>query len=239
MTCGFNCGVKDHDEFVFFDFAPHLFRRVRRMSSISNFEYARALQSTKREKFSEGASGAFLYFSDDERFIVKTTQLDEISVLIEMLEEYVEHLERNPNSLVTRFLGCHAIRMYGHTMYFVVINNVLTSHGKSIHERYDLKGSWVNRHHKPTVRGRMTECRHCNQKFRVGDPQAQCPARVNRSHAPNTVMKDNDLKTKLRIHPSTAAAIAEQISRDVSAALPVFWLDFWLVPSARSDTMLC
>jgi hypothetical protein len=215
-TFGHNCGVTSHDDFVFFDFVPGMFARVRMLSGITNYEYVRALQITKREKFSEGSSGAFLYFSDDERFIVKTMEREELAVLIEMLDEYVSHLERNPNSLVTRFLGCHAIRMYGRMMYFAVLNNVLTGQGHAIHERYDLKGSWVNRHHKPIERGKFTDCRYCGEKFRVGDSARRnpCPARPNRGHAPHTVMKDNDLTTRLKLNPEISAAIAEQIGRD-------------------------
>ncbi|KAA0159600.1 hypothetical protein FNF28_05804 [Cafeteria roenbergensis] len=221
LTCGTGCcrsragrGRRRRDRFVFYDFAPQLFRRVRQLSGISNFDYTLALQITKREKFSEGASGAFLYFSEDERFIVKTTEATEMESLVGILPSYVQHLERNPNSLLTRFLGCHAIRMYGHTMFFVVINNVITGGGRRIHERYDLKGSWVNRHHKPVERGKYTACRHCGERFRVGDKTTMCPSCPNRGHAFNTVMKDNDLTTKLRLEPRLSAAIAMQIGRD-------------------------
>ena len=54
-------------------------------------------------------------------------------------------LEANKDSLIAKFYGCHAIRMYGQWIYFVVMENIFCS-AKKLHERYDLKGSWVNRH---------------------------------------------------------------------------------------------
>jgi hypothetical protein len=35
-----------------------------------------------------------------------------------------------------------------------------------LHERYDLKGSWVNRHRTRIQKGQFVSCRFCNQKFR-------------------------------------------------------------------------
>jgi hypothetical protein len=34
-----------------------------------------------------------------------------------------------------------------------------------LHERYDLKGSWVNRHRGRLEKGQYTTCRYCTQKF--------------------------------------------------------------------------
>jgi len=38
--------------------------------------------------------------------------------------------------------------MYGHMQYIVVMGNVLYNDGLDIKHRYDLKGSWINRHAK-------------------------------------------------------------------------------------------
>ena len=146
--------------FVFRDYAPHTFFLLRKLAGVSNNEYLSALRSTTREKFSEGSSGAFLYFSKNEKFIVKTMSKRECQVLLAMLPEYTAHFRRHPNSLLTRFFGCHSITIYGTTMFFVVMDNVLwTSQKTAIHERYDLKGSWVNRHRQPLEKGQWTECR--------------------------------------------------------------------------------
>jgi hypothetical protein len=47
--------------------------------------------------------------AEDERFLVKTMRKSEMSVLLGMLEQYSEHMERYPNSLITRFFGLHKV----------------------------------------------------------------------------------------------------------------------------------
>jgi hypothetical protein len=107
--------------FVFHDFEPHTFMRLRELDGITLSDYLRALSSTQKERFSEGHSGAFLYFSSCNRFIVKTLRHSEMETLLRMLAGYERHLSSNPNSLLTRFYGCHALSMYGTTLYFAVM----------------------------------------------------------------------------------------------------------------------
>ena len=38
-----------------------------------------------------------------------------------MLDDYDSYMGQQPNSLITRFYGCHAITMYGTTLYFAVM----------------------------------------------------------------------------------------------------------------------
>jgi 1-phosphatidylinositol-4-phosphate 5-kinase len=53
----------------------------------------------------------------------------ECHVLLDMLKFYVKHLEQYPNSLITRFYGCHSVQMYTSLMYFVVMENVFHTAG--------------------------------------------------------------------------------------------------------------
>jgi hypothetical protein len=67
-----------------------------------------------------------------------------------MLPEYEEYLEQEMKlgrtSLLTRYLGAHRIVMYDIPLYFIVMKNVCPGKGDDIDEKYDLKGSWVNRY---------------------------------------------------------------------------------------------
>ena len=108
--------------FLFTDFEPRRFLMLRLRNGIKSSDYMRALSRTRREKFSEGASGAFLYFSSCERFIVKTMTREEAEVLLTMIADYDRYLDSHPNSLLTRFYGCHAITMYGETIYVCVMH---------------------------------------------------------------------------------------------------------------------
>ena len=121
-----------------------LFAKVREMCNITPDEYARSFEATCKETFSEGRSGAFMFFSSDQRCIAKSTPKHELLSLQKLMPAYVNYLMHNPTSLITRFLGAHCITMYGVELHFVVMLNCFPSHRLS--ERYDLKGSWVNRH---------------------------------------------------------------------------------------------
>ena len=182
-------------EFRFKDFCPKLFGRVRELSGIDNEEYAQSFEKTCKEKFSEGRSGAFMFFSGNERCIVKTTNKTESLALHGIMPQYVKHLEKNPNSLVCRFLGAHCITMYGNELYFVVMLNVFPTFPLS--ERYDLKGSWVNRH------GFEYSRKSKRERMR----------RVPTEASP--LYQDNDLQHKLYLELDVTHALAGQIRRDV------------------------
>ncbi|RLN14733.1 hypothetical protein BBJ28_00020989 [Nothophytophthora sp. Chile5] len=52
-------------------------------------------------------------------------------------------MKQNPDSHLTRFYGCHSIEMYGQEFSFVVMGNAIGR--TSMHQFYDIKGSWVDR----------------------------------------------------------------------------------------------
>jgi len=59
----------------FLDYAPQVFRYLRRHFGIDEKSYARSIQGRTEamvEKFTEGRGGAFFYFSEDSQYIVKT-----------------------------------------------------------------------------------------------------------------------------------------------------------------------
>ena len=69
---------------------------------------------TAKERFSEGGSGAFMFMSSDQRFVVKTMSRSECHVLLDILEAYktcvmlaVPHpaLVVNPRALVCQVCG--------------------------------------------------------------------------------------------------------------------------------------
>ena len=97
------------------------------------------------EKYTEGRSAAFFYYSEDGRFIVKTLTHSEARLLLRILPSYVSHMAHNPHSLLCRVVGLHEVRMYSLRLRFVVMQSVFLS-PLLIHERYDIKGSTVDRH---------------------------------------------------------------------------------------------
>jgi 1-phosphatidylinositol-4-phosphate 5-kinase len=98
---------------------------------------------------SSGKSGSLFYYTEDQKFMLKTISQDEFNKLKEILSQYYEHLTKNPESLMTRFYGMHKVkwRMKGTVKtvkkYLVIMNNVFRDF--EVGERFDLKGSTVGR----------------------------------------------------------------------------------------------
>lgn len=175
-------------DFTFKDYLPNLFAEVRSICNIDPEEYADSFLHTTKEKFSEGRSGAFLYFSSNLKYIVKTTTEDESEALRNIMEQYVDHIKKYPNSLICRFLGAHSLTLYGRKLFFVVMLNVFSG-AEGFSERYDLKGSWVHRHGENTRRKSKSE-----------------------KSAP--LYKDNDLQFKISLLPGVDQAVTAQLARD-------------------------
>jgi len=115
--------------------------------------------SSLAELGSEGKSGSFFYFTSDNMYLVKTVHKDEHKLLRQILPQYYHHMTRpgnsgpgepKPESLLTRIVGCHVLRLSKHSkigadkIYFVVMTNILNT-DLDISRRFDLKGSWVGR----------------------------------------------------------------------------------------------
>jgi hypothetical protein len=231
-------------EFRFKDFLPKLFARIRQIHGITAEEYASAFETTCRERFSEGRSGAFLFFSKDQRYIVKTMSQSESLTLRQVLQKYLQHLEMNPSSLIVRFLGAHSLTMYGVEIFFVVMLNVFPT--APLSERYDLKGSWVNRYgkrshkrtrkqsRKPTIGNRsksnITNSLNNNNNNNNGrmlsaDTASSESNEISSVNNGNTVKatedgetplyQDNDMQHTICLDPDTTRIIAEVIRKDV------------------------
>jgi len=190
-----------------------VFARIRDLFDISPAQFFYSLSRTTKERFSEGASGAFMCFSHDMRFVIKTMEKDEAEVLQRILPDYLAHVRRNRDTLIIKFYACMSLRLYSQTMYFVVMENIFPTRA-TIHERFDLKGSWVGRSASKGAPGTLAYCRYCNESFKVGTSD-KCGARPNRAHVANTILKDNDLNYKLRLAADKAAQLGLQLRTDV------------------------
>ena len=159
---GDDTGIGKEREFI--DFAPIVFKYIRNcIIGISDESYNRSIipssKSAQRNvldaKYGEGKSGAFFYFTHDSRYLVKTIKKFEVEVMLNTLKKYVQYIDKNPNTILSRVVGLHAIRLYGLTKYFVVSENIFLSSLKPS-EVYDLKGSWVGRYTKYSIQSGKT-----------------------------------------------------------------------------------
>ena len=144
---------------LFQDYAPLAWQQLReRVFGVSFTAYLSSLVgecTTAAEieeqisamvgNFSEGGGGGFFFFSADRRFLLKSVTQSEKKKLLRMLPDYCEYLKRAPGSLLSRFYGCYSLTMFGQTVHFVVMESLFAG-APPLHEKYDLKGSWVDRH---------------------------------------------------------------------------------------------
>ncbi|KAL1998830.1 hypothetical protein VTN02DRAFT_5506 [Thermoascus thermophilus] len=134
-------------DFKFKDYAPWVFRRLRAKFKLDPADYLMSLTSKYilSELGSPGKSGSFFYFSRDYKYIIKTIHHAEHKLLRKILPQYYEHIEKNPNTLISQFYGLHRVKMaYGRKIHFVVMNNLFPPH-RDIHQMFDLKGSTIGR----------------------------------------------------------------------------------------------
>ncbi|ETV68434.1 hypothetical protein, variant [Aphanomyces astaci] len=196
----------------FDSYYPHLFQDVRRGYRLDEASYRESFMSTCHERVGHGgSSGAFMFYTADYLFLVKTITKAERRVLLKMLPAYIQYLKRHPRTHLTRYYGCHAIHMYRQRFYFVVMSNAM---GRvSMHQSFDLKGSWINRHAKTTPPGDPEVCTYCGIAFPSGS-RLPCGLSIHGMHLPHRVLKDNDLQRKLQLAPSTAHEIVAQLALD-------------------------
>ena len=130
----------------FTDYAPHVFSHLRRHFNIRSSDYLRSIRGNQDRmlaRYTEGRSSAFFFYSEDGLYCVKTLTRSEIRELLRILPDYAAYMGRHPHSLLCRYVGLHSVRLYL-TLYFVVMQSVFET-PVAIHERYDLKGSTVDR----------------------------------------------------------------------------------------------
>ncbi|GMF25531.1 unnamed protein product [Phytophthora lilii] len=217
---------------VFKDFAPHVFRRLREEAKVSSTSYRNSLEQTTKERVSEGKSGAFFYFTEDRKYVVKTLTNEELKFLLSILPKYYTFMKRHPDTFMTRFFGCHGLTMYGKTVFFVVMQSVFAT-SLQIHERFDLKGSWVGRleGRKPT--GTIATCKFCSAEYIVGGSHDQrCDVRRgegNLRHQYDQVGKDLNWNRHMALPYSTARAVAIQLTIDSDFLCSINCIDYSLL----------
>ncbi len=156
------------DENVYFtEYSGYYFKKIRATYGITDSIYYTAFTRTIKERVNEGgASNAFFFYSDGEKFLAKSCSLSEIDVLRRNARKYVEYMCDNRDSLITKIYGIYRLQIYGISLYFFVMSNIfLNKENLTMHEKYDIKGSWVNRNAALPVNGEVVTCKHCNQKF--------------------------------------------------------------------------
>ncbi|XP_031630585.1 phosphatidylinositol 5-phosphate 4-kinase type-2 beta [Contarinia nasturtii] len=128
------------------EYCPLVFRNLRERFGVDDVDYRESLtRSQPVQVDSSGKSGAQFYRSYDKYFILKSLTSEEIERMHAFLKHYHPYVvERHGNTLLPQYLGMYRLTVDGVQYYFVVMRNVFSSH-LTIHRKFDLKGSTVDR----------------------------------------------------------------------------------------------
>ena len=208
--------------FEFRDFAPDAFHRLRVAQNIQWSDYSRSFQDLDKledrellEKFTDGRSGSFFYFSLDSKYIVKTVSKGELFFLRSILPRYVDYLERNPNSLLTRVYGLHRVRLAREQVVIslAVMGNIFPPSDRvKVKEKYDLKGSSIDR-----------------RVLKPGSGEGKPPSGVT--------LKDNDLNKTFVIGPEKKSELMSQLRSDVAFLAQIGVMDYSLLVGISEGRM--
>jgi 1-phosphatidylinositol-4-phosphate 5-kinase len=243
----------------FLDYEAISFHQIRQLCGFSTENFICSFQGGKtsslRERFSDGKSGSFFYYTGDQRFILKTCTKQEITYLLEILPKYIDYLQKNPKSLLCRFVGCHELIIEEKKVSFIVLSNVIATndhHANTNREGnndkshndddgdvvcvvdsfYDLKGSWVGRYQKDPQQGSRHVCKYCGLDFIVGWSKEKCRQNpfCNKGHEAHVIGKDlNWAFRKLELEKNIAKQMAKQLEMDSEFLRSIHSMDYSLV----------
>jgi len=165
------------DELLKFkDFAPKVFHQIRKQFDLTEADLLASFNIDNLYGIKgEGKSGAFLLFTKDHRFILKTCTKEERDFLWEWLPYYLQHIKKNKDTLVPRLFGVYSMKHegIGGVIRFIIMNNVFNS---NIYydplEKYDLKGSTVGRFVPEHKREQTSTLKDLDIKRRIWIPES-------------------------------------------------------------------
>ncbi|KAI9907303.1 hypothetical protein PsorP6_016322 [Peronosclerospora sorghi] len=216
---------------VFVDYAPRAFRAIRVAFGLSDEKYLASFRTTAKERVSAGSSGAFMFYSGDTSLVVKSLKEKECRALVAMAPAYAAYLAAHPASRLMRFFGCHRVRLYGRNFYFAVMSNVLYSdaHTPTMVEKYDVKGSWIDRRARRAQRGERVTCAECTATYTYSGRDEERDALAGHVHRPEIVLKDLDWTRSLHLARPVAAQLLAQLHADSAFLCSVGIMDYSLL----------
>ena len=209
MQLAHNPAMQQLDSCVFVAYQRSTFRLLRCRLGVTEEQYAASFDgdvAKMSQNFSEGKSGSFFYFSVDKRYIVKRCSRSEHRFLQSILGKYTNYICSRPNTLICKFYGLYSIRMYGHSEYFLVMNNAFfvpeyEGLHYAIEEKYDLKGT--------------VPIKHWWESSKKEDKGA--------------TMCDTDLKQPVRIPYEDSVMLMTQLKRDAAFLKSMGIMDYSLL----------
>jgi 1-phosphatidylinositol-4-phosphate 5-kinase len=144
-----------NEDIVVTEFAPDVFSFLRQKDGYSNktLELSLDPDNNKEKVFkageSQGKSGSFFFFSQDQKFIIKTMTDSDFNAFMRLFRSYFRHVcSPKTRSLLARVYGVYSVKMGTQKPVKLVVmgNTMLVENFNNVRGVFDLKGSMVNRY---------------------------------------------------------------------------------------------
>lgn len=127
------------------EYCPLVFKNLRERFGIDDSQFQASLSKDIMSTDSAGKSGARLFLSRDKRYFIKTLVSEEVEMMHHVLKQYHQYIvECHAQTLLPQYLGMYRLTVNDAETYMVVMRNVFSPR-LTIHKKYDLKGSTVDR----------------------------------------------------------------------------------------------
>ena len=128
------------------DYSPAPFINIRTMFGVTKQSYETSLCDSPLQGAGAGAgaSGSVFFLSADNRYVIKSLPKSEADKLRAILRSYHQHMSKHNESLLPKFFGLYKLKLGKRWVRVVVMSNAFFT-PLEVHQKYDLKGSTVNR----------------------------------------------------------------------------------------------
>lgn len=131
--------------FKFKEYCPLVFQNLRERFGIDDQFYARSFQDPPYPSEAEGNSGSKFFDTNDKAFIIKTIESEEVEMMHHLLPKYHKYIvECHGDTLLPQYLGLYRATVDSKEYYYIILRSIF-SLNKTIHKKYDLKGSRIDR----------------------------------------------------------------------------------------------
>ncbi|XP_052091821.1 phosphatidylinositol 5-phosphate 4-kinase type-2 alpha-like [Mytilus californianus] len=129
------------------EYCPLVFRNLRERFDIDDHDYMNSLTNKQPVEIdSPGRSGARMFMSHDQKYFIKSLVTEEVEQMHHILKQYHQYIvEVHAQTLLPHYLGMYRITVNDVEHYLIIMRNVFSPR-LTIHKKYDLKGSTVDRH---------------------------------------------------------------------------------------------
>ena len=99
------------------EYSPDVFAFLRQKDGYDNSVLKESLDPETNKKMvfkageSQGKSGSFFFFSQDQKFIIKTMTEEDFYAFKRIQKKYFQHVSTNDDSILARIYGIYSVRM--------------------------------------------------------------------------------------------------------------------------------